>query len=150
MMVPPNSQDVLARIRAGGWTPVLAHPERYAGVNPMLGIARACREAGAVLQLNAGSLLARYGEDARRGAAALLERGWVHCVASDYHARGRVRLAELTALLAEHGGAEQARLLTEVNPAQILEGEPPIPVAPVRLRRAGFWARVMRLAGVGR
>lgn len=145
MTVPPNSQDVLARLRAAGWTPVLAHPERYEGVDSALAIARAWREAGAVLQVNAGSLLGRYGEEARRRAATLLERGWVDCVAGDYHARGRVHLAELVAFLDEQGAAEQARLLAEVNPARILEGEPPIPVGPLRLRRGALWARVVRL-----
>ncbi|HLU25189.1 MAG TPA: CpsB/CapC family capsule biosynthesis tyrosine phosphatase [Longimicrobiales bacterium] len=145
LAVPPNSQVVLGRIRAGGWTPVLAHPERYAGVGSIVGAVRAWREAGALLQVNAGSLLGRYGAEARRRAWALLEHGLADCIASDYHARGNVRLQELVAHLAEKGAGEQARLLTGINPARILAGEPPIPVGPLRLRRGALWARVVRL-----
>src|SRR5690606_17562821 len=150
MTVPPNSQEVLARLREGGWTPVLAHPERYAGVDSISGIARVWREAGAVLQVNAGSLLGCYGDPVRRRATALLEWGCVGCIASDYHARGRVRVADVAAFLAAQGAAEQGELLMKVNPKRILDGKPPIPVAPVRLRRSGFWERLARLGGARR
>src|SRR5690606_18130079 len=98
------------------------------------------------LQVNAGSVLGRYGDGARRVALALLERGWVDYIASDYHARGRAHLRACRAYLEELGGAEHARLPIEATPAGVLEGEPPIPVPPLRTKR-GLLARI---AGVFR
>src|SRR5690606_33528679 len=72
MSVPPRSAPVLSAIRQGGYVPVLAHPERYVGFDPGLNTARAWLDAGAVLQVNVGSLTGRYGPEARRFAFALL------------------------------------------------------------------------------
>jgi tyrosine-protein phosphatase YwqE len=76
--------------------------------------------------VNGASLLGRYGDRARRTAIALLERGRVHYVCSDYHARGEPRITEYTAGLAETVGAEAAARLMRTNPARLLRGEPPL------------------------
>ncbi len=141
MTVPPQSERVIGNLKLRGWTPIIAHPERYFGLDAELRLPGEWRRLGAHLQVNAGSLLGRYGDDVRRVALTLLERGWADYVASDYHARGRVHLRACRSRLEELGGAEHARLLTEVNPARILAGEPPIPVAPLRVRRS-LWSRI--------
>lgn len=146
MTVPPQAERVLSAIRMGGWMPILAHPERYGGLDADVRAPGEWRRFGAYLQVNAGSILGRYGESARRIALTLLERGWVDYIASDYHARGRAHLRACRARLEEMGGAEHAHLLMEVNPARILEGEPPLPVPPLRTKR-GLLARI---AGVFR
>lgn len=143
MRVPPRSAETLAWIREEGYLPVLAHPERYLGVDPGLRIVERWVAAGAFLQVNAGSLAGRYGRGPRRVARALLERGRVHCLASDYHARGEPGLAAVRSLLASWGGEAQARRLFEENPSRLLRGEPCLPVAPVGPRKG--WLR--RLAG---
>lgn len=146
MTVPPQAERVLSTIRIAGWMPILAHPERYNGLDAEVRAPGEWRHFGAYLQVNAGSVLGRYGDGARRVALALLERGWVDYIASDYHARGRAHLRACRAYLEQLGGAEHARLLMEANPARVLEGEPPIPVPPLRTKR-GLLARI---AGVFR
>jgi len=135
MTVPPQSARALAAIRAAGWFPIVAHPERYTGVDAELEIARQWREAGAYLQVNAASLLGRYGGGAQRIAVELLGRGWADLIASDYHARGRPRLREARELIQGMGGGDQAELLMELNPARVAAGELPFPVPPLRQRR---------------
>ncbi|HEX7050681.1 MAG TPA: CpsB/CapC family capsule biosynthesis tyrosine phosphatase [Longimicrobiales bacterium] len=143
MTVPPRSERIIPTMKLAGWTPIIAHPERYGGVDPELGIIGEWRRLGAFLQVNVGSVLGRYGTDARRIALALLDRGWADYLCSDYHARGRVAVRECRRRIIEIGGEEQARLLTELNPARAIKGEVPMPVPPLRPHR-GLWSRIRR------
>lgn len=142
LMVPPHSTRVLARLAERGWPPVLAHPERYAGVDASLAPVREWRAAGVVLQVNGPSLLGAYGPGIRDRAEALLGQGLVDYVASDFHSRGRPLVRQYVQLLSEAATEEQLMLLTHTNPGRIVEGQAPIPVGPVRLSRPGLWARV--------
>lgn len=136
MTVPPNSTGVLHTIMNAGITPIIAHPERYVGMTPECVLAMRWRHAGALLQLNAGSLTGRYGDHARDNAYALLERGLVDYLCSDYHARGRPATAGARRLLLEGGGEEQFQLMTVVNPGRMLQDEAPVPVPPLELKRS--------------
>src|SRR5262245_16185795 len=93
MAVPPRSASVIADVRQSGYCPVIAHPERYAGLPANLSLAEAWRRAGGFLQVNGASLLGRYGPEARRLGWGLIEKGWADYVCSDYHARGPVNVA---------------------------------------------------------
>jgi protein-tyrosine phosphatase len=146
LQLPPSNADFAIRaLREKGWQPVLAHPERYRNVDDALESLLALRYAGAYLQLNAGSLLGFHGDGARRRASALLARGWIDYASSDYHSRGMPAVAAARASLAASGAAEQAELLFSENPARLVRGEPPHPVAPLaagaRTRRS-WWARL--------
>lgn len=140
MAVPPNAGRAIFDLKMAGWRPVLAHPERYG--DTALDLADEWRRMGALLQVNAGSLLGRYGDRARRLAWGLVEGGLADYLGSDYHARGRCSLAECRAELERRGAAEQAALLTEQNPARLLKGEPPLPVPALEVRRP-WWRRVL-------
>jgi len=134
MTVPPNSTGVLNRLLAAGVTPIIAHPERYVGVDTKCALPLRWRAAGALLQVNAGSLTGRYGEQARFNAFALLENALADYICSDFHSRGRPSSSGAARLITEVGGSEQLQLLTQVNPSRLLEGELPLPVSPVKLK----------------
>ncbi|HEX6132521.1 MAG TPA: CpsB/CapC family capsule biosynthesis tyrosine phosphatase [Longimicrobiales bacterium] len=134
MTVPPNSTGVLHRIVATGVTPVIAHPERYVGVDSGCALARQWRAAGALLQVNAGSVTGRYGDAARINALALFEQGLVDYMCSDFHARGRPATAEARAILSDGGGDQQLEQLLQVNPRRLVDGQPPLPVEPLHIR----------------
>jgi len=81
-------ENILFRIRTHGYTPLLAHPERYGYYHDdEAGLAR-LRELGCLFQLNWMSLTGRYGRRVRRQAGRLLVRGWVDFVGSDLHRPG--------------------------------------------------------------
>jgi protein-tyrosine phosphatase len=140
MTVPPGAERPLESLRADGWIPVLAHPERYDGTGAdaagTVESARRWRDAGSYLQVNGPALLGRYGPDSRMRAMALLEAGMVDYLGSDYHARGEPRVAEYTAVLREEGHDQALALLTETNPRRLLDGLAPLPVPPVRFARS--------------
>lgn len=151
LQVPPETSAVLSRIRFSGLQPVIAHPERYRGLDDELRSVGRWREEGAYLQVNHGSLVGRYGRDARRRAFRLLERGWVDYLSSDFHGRPNLELylGRARDAMAEQGGEEQFGLLARANPGRLLRDEDPLPVPPLELER-GFWDRIKELFVPGR
>ena len=147
LQLPPvNATAPIVHIRHAGYTPVVAHPERYRNLESL----RTLRElvaAGAVLQVNAGSFFGDYGSSAQRWALEILGAGLASYVCSDYHARGEPGVARVAQAFAASGYAEQATLLLEVNGARLLEGKMPEPVPPATPREAqaeSWWARLLR------
>lgn len=82
---PLQLTDLIFRIQAAGYTPVLAHPERYKYYQHFESEISRLRESECLLQLNAMSLIGKYGEQARQQAKVLLKHGWVDFVGSDLH-----------------------------------------------------------------
>ena len=72
-------------VAAAGLVPVLAHPERCRAVAADPWCVRPLVEEGALLCLNAPSLVGRHGAAAERTAWALLDAGLVALAASDAH-----------------------------------------------------------------
>jgi protein-tyrosine phosphatase len=70
--VVPALPDVIFKLRRKGIRPLFAHPERCAEFQEK-GRAEAAVNAGALLQLNLGSLWGRYGRSVRKVALRLLE-----------------------------------------------------------------------------
>jgi protein-tyrosine phosphatase len=141
--LPASSEDVIGHISALGYRPVIAHVERYLYQGEALPIWDEWRHAGAALQVNAASYVGRYGAAARELAWRALELGWVDLAASDYHARGRPWITQAREELAAAGGAAQDRILFDVNPRNLLRGEPLEPVEALALRQ-GPWSRMRK------
>lgn len=137
--VPPNAADMLFHLRAKGWQPVLAHPERYTGLE--LPTLEQWHATGTLLQVNAGSLLGDYGPHARRTAWALLRNGHIQYICSDYHARGKFRVPAALEAIRESGGGNVCEILTE-NAERLTRDEMPLQVPP--LRREPWYRSIFR------
>ena len=150
LQIPPRTEHVVEYIVESGYRPIIAHPERYTHIGENLELAGQWRRAGAVLQINNGSLEGRYGKEARAAAVELVRRGWADCLSTDFHARSHLKLyvKEARAWFEEFDGAEQFYLLAATNPRRILAGEETLPVTPLRVER-GFWTRVRGMLGAG-
>ena len=145
--VPPGSVEVLSRLRASGVRPVVAHPERYHGIENGLPLLDEWRRVGAYLQLTYGSLVGRYGTDVRMRAFALLKAGLADYLATDFHGRPEYRLykVEASVQLEELGAAGQLHLLSITNPAQLFGDEAPVPVPPLNGSRSS-WGRIREIS----
>jgi protein-tyrosine phosphatase len=141
---PVNAEFALSGLRARGWIPVVAHPERYRNLDPTLADLARFRGAGAFLQMNAGSLFGDYGKTAAGHARRILLAGEADYVASDYHARGEPGMQRFVGAMADAGFSEQAELLTVTNPGRLLAGEPPLAVPPIQPRQESrsLWERL--------
>ena len=146
LQIPPGTERVIERIADAGYHPILAHPERYAGMGQDLNRAGAWRSAGAYLQVNHGSFAGRYGAEARGVASELVARGWVDYLSSDFHARAHleIHLRDAEAFFAGHDGLAQFGLLTVTNPGRVIQDQLPLPVPPLRIRE-GFWDRFAKI-----
>ncbi len=107
-----------------GYIPLIAHVERYLPLHQDWAFARTLRRAGALLQINAGSVLGREGLRQRLLCRKLLQNNLVTVIASDAH-DANIRVPEL-ALCAQHLENKYSRSLADRllrrNPAAILEG----------------------------
>lgn len=122
--------DMLHRLHAAGYIPVVAHPERYDAIQMDPLILERWFRSGYVLQLNKGSILGAFGRRAERAARVILEAGLAHLIASDAHSASRrtPHMKALTRWLDHHISADYARILTEENPRRIIRGEALVPV----------------------
>lgn len=119
---PEMLNRLLRMVRAYGYIPVIAHPERYYAVQEAPGLALQWYDQGYVIQLNKGSLMGRLGQSACETAQYLLSNQSAHVVASDAHdTRGRAPgFRSLLPLLRDFCSPEYIRDLLEGNPFRIL------------------------------
>ena len=114
-------EDVMFELMQAGYRLILAHPERYESVQWHLELAEHFVHNGILLQCNLGSLMGRYGRQARRTATALLKRGLVFGMGSDLHrpTSGRTLAAGLKRLSKICSDSRAREILVD-NPRQIL------------------------------
>lgn len=135
--IPPGTVEVLRRVVAQGLRPVIAHPERYVGVDPTLEILYRWKEAGALLQGNYGSFVGRYGTKAQSLIRQMLEAGLLDYLSSDFHGRAHLQIyvEEAHAALSDLGGHQQIELLSVLNPSRLFKGDDPLPVPSLVIDR---------------
>ena len=134
--------DALGRRGLGA---IVAHPERNLALMEDPSPLEDWVGRGALLQVNAASLLGLLGGDAREMAEWLLESRAVHVLASDAHDRGRRRfcLDDGRRAAEEIVGAEEAARLCGEVPWRIAAGEA-IDPAPLRLPSRSRGRRILR------
>lgn len=122
---PHYADDTLFAVQTSGFIPVLAHPERYPGVQHNPDIARRLVDRGILLQVTAGSFSGIFGRSAKRSAESLLAMGLVHLVATDAHSAGHRMAAVPSGLkrLRQLVGDAGLRRLTVEAPAMLLNGD---------------------------
>jgi protein-tyrosine phosphatase len=136
-------EQTLFRLTAAGLLPILAHPERNDRVQRSPDVLAACLNAGAVAQGTAGSLSNMFRKQSSKAFHELLARGWLSLLASDAHSEPQYTwsLEPLLADLGKRLSPADRELMTEVNPARVLEGKKPVPLAskrPAEGRRRRF------------
>lgn len=137
---------VVGELHGKGHRIVLAHPERCPAFHRDPQALEALMNAGVLTSITAGSLLGRFGGQVRRFTMSLIDRGWVHNVASDAHdTHGRP--PGMASELSEAHLGDLADWLTHAVPEAILAGAD-IPPRPARIelpqaphRRTRWWRR---------
>jgi protein-tyrosine phosphatase len=121
--IPMGADKLTARLIADGVQPMMAHPERNKYVLRDLSAIEPFVEMGCLLQVTAGSVAGAFGPPARQRAIELLERGWVHILATDTHniEWRPPNLAEGRAAAAQIVGEEESWRLVRDKPWEIAE-----------------------------
>lgn len=131
---PMYADSTLFAVQTAGYRVVLAHPERYPGIQDNPARATELVSRGIILQVTIGSFSGAFGKRAKRCAETLLDLGVVQVVATDAHSAGH-RMAAVPAgmdRLRKLVGQQQLETLTVLAPAMLLNGDgAPPPVRPV-------------------
>ncbi len=157
MVISTQLVEAMARLRNAGYTLIITHPER----NPVLQknperLADFMHD-GCLVQVTSASLYGRFGKVAKAFADALLERNWIHFLASDgHHPEWRpIHLKKGYDYVAAKMGQETAQRLYVTNPRAAVEGAKwpaqPVPIGlwegvPLEFEKSsqekGFWKRL--------
>ena len=84
-IIPMNVYDEFNKLQDAGFTPILAHPERYDFVTKNFKSLINLIESGILLQSNIGSITGKYGKDAKKNVEKMLKNNMVHFLATDSH-----------------------------------------------------------------
>jgi protein-tyrosine phosphatase len=84
-MIPLYIKNLIFMIVSKGVTPILAHPERNSEISKNLNLIKELSSMGAMIQVNAGSVLGAYGKDPQKNATHFIKNRWVHLIATDSH-----------------------------------------------------------------
>jgi protein-tyrosine phosphatase len=124
--LPPALTETFYELQLAGLTPILTHPER----NPTLLVEpermREWLRGGVMVQVTADSLTGHKGKAAMRMAHDLLEKRWVHFLATDAHntTSRPPRMRDAHDLVANKYGSSYARSLCVTNPLAVFTGKP--------------------------
>ena len=116
-------RDMTQELIRHGYTPVIAHAERYRCMTEKPDHAGELQMLGAMVQVNADAVLGLEGRKAKQYCKYLLKHGLADIVASDSHGiRARAcHMEGCRAYIHKKFGAETAGDVFERNPGKILE-----------------------------
>ncbi len=118
-----DETEILQAVIDAGYTPLVAHPERYSCVCYEPERMNLWKQMGCLFQINRGSLLGRYGHQAQQMSLALVRRGFATVVATDAHSpvMRTPQARDVYALLHQHFSPATADALMKHNPQRILQ-----------------------------
>jgi protein-tyrosine phosphatase len=121
--VPPLIREPLYRVQLGGWTPVIAHPERNIVFQSKPELLESLIRIGVKTQVTTGSITGDFGPEAQTAANDWLKRGLVHVIATDAHnaTKRPPRFRAARQRVVDFLGEEIAQSLFVDNPKSIVE-----------------------------
>jgi protein-tyrosine phosphatase len=152
LMIPTTINEAFYEMGVLGIRPVITHPERNFTIQRHPERMVPWLREGCLVQITASSLTGRFGRTAQSFAFDLLDKNWVHFIATDAHnltSRPPI-MSEAYKIIEERYGKETAERLCVENPKAAFEGTP-LPSQPEPLgldeetgvkQKKGFFSRL--------
>jgi protein-tyrosine phosphatase len=147
--LPPTLTETFYELQLAGLTPILTHPERNATLLAEPGRMIDWLRGGMLIQVTADSLTGHKGRRAQRMAYDLLDKRWVHFLATDAHnlLTRPPRMREAHDIVANKFGSGYAHSICVTNPLAVFMGREFEPVEePLgifsELKQPGWWERM--------
>ena len=123
-VIPPSMSEAMFRLQSVGYTLIVSHPERYPAVLRQPELLSEWMRHGCLVQVTASSLYGRWGKAEEAFANELLERNWIHFIATDaHHPVWRApHLKRAYEYVTERCGEETAKRLCVTNPRAAVDG----------------------------
>lgn len=115
----------LYKVENAGYTPILAHVERYPDLFKNVKMIEQIIESGAYIQVNASSVTGKMGNAVKRHIIKLMKKDFIHFVATDAHSN-RTRapyLEDCVKYMEKKLGSDYVRRLLIDNPEKMLNNE---------------------------
>ena len=121
---PKGYEEELFKLQLKGITPVIAHPERYRGVQLNIELVEKWIERGFFIQIDCASILGGFGKKTQTAAIKLLENSLCHLVGSDSHNdKNRCFLLKGTYDFLDNFIGQDATNIIKNNVSKILNGD---------------------------
>lgn len=88
---PQDLESLIQEIKLAGYTPILAHPERYEYFHYTIQSYKDLKKTGVLFQMNLNSLVGYYSKTIEKVAKQLIQEGLVDFLGSDTHHRRHIR-----------------------------------------------------------
>ena len=123
--LPPGLTETFYELQLAGLTPILTHPERNPTLQRDPERMKDWLRGGLLIQVTADSITGHKGKHAQRMAHELLEKRWVHFLATDAHntASRPPRMKQAHDLVAGKYGASYAHALCLTHPLAVFLGK---------------------------
>jgi protein-tyrosine phosphatase len=127
--MPTGLEQGFFELRAAGFKPILAHPERHRELATAPDQVERLRHQELLFQVDAGSFTGRFGRRAKATAETFLQMGYIEFVGSDGHdlEKRPISLQSARRLVTQACGPLEAHRLFCANPASVVKGEPVLP-----------------------
>lgn len=93
---PNVLMNMVFEMQTQGYTPVLAHPERYQYWHVNMDTMEQLKDRNVLFQLNIIALGGAYGPSTQKAAERIVDKGWYELVGSDCHSMKHIAAMEAT------------------------------------------------------
>lgn len=94
-----NTGAIISNLVSHGYTPILAHPERYEEFKIHPDVVEEYLRMGVLMQANFTSLFGKYGKESEKLLKYFLKKKWISFLGSDTHHRYDIKVKKVEKLL---------------------------------------------------